>query len=284
VIRFIHLSLALTLPLFMFACGTTDDTADTTDSEADADADADADSDTDTDSDSDTDVGFTIEGTTLDLMLSAPLGKGICVGAMNADAAVTGGDVVEMASALTDASGAYSIPGITEKPTFGILLSVHDCKTPGTTVLTSATPVQPASYADLNSGDVLSGTMAFVIDATYRDGIDASLAAMGFTDGITELGGLAGMVLDSSMTPLEGATVTGAKMVFYQDGNPKDGLFTTGGVPNTATIAAGGAFWLIPAAGISTYSAEYKGLSFPEAMAGSSEGSVMILPLIGVPE
>ena len=278
--------LALTLPLALTACPPADDTSapegDTdTDTDTDSDTDADTDTDTDTDTDADTDLGFTIEGTTYDMAVGAPLGEGICVAAMNPDGAVTGGDVEEMSATTTDAAGTFSLTGIMEKPVFGILISVFDCETSGTTVMTSATPVDTADYTDLESGDVLTDKMAFVINATYRDGIDASLQAVGYPSDITTDGALAGMVMDATLTPIDGATVTGADTVYYQDGDAADGLFSTGQALNTSTVAAGGSFFVIPAAGISTYSAESGDLVFPEAMAGSSEGSVMIIPLVG---
>ena len=268
------------LPLIPFLvaidCGGTEkDTGDFP--EADTDTDADADTDTDTDAD----LGFTIEGTTLDMMMQAPLGEGICVAALNPDGAVTGGKVETMVETTTDATGAFVLPGIVDKPVFGILMSVYDCKLSGSTVMTSATPVDTADYTGLNDGDVLTGKTAFVVNAMYRDGIDLSLQAVGYASDITTDGALAGMVLDSSFTPLDGATITGADTVYYQDADDSDGLFSTGAALNTSTSALAGAFWIIPAAGISTYSADYAGLTFPEAMAGSSPGSIMIVPLVG---
>lgn len=280
--RFITLSLALALPLALSACkdDDTDDTNVEGDTDSDSDADTDTDTDADADTDADTDVGYTIEGSTYDIMAGMPVAEGLCVTAFNPDAVVTGGELVEMSTTTTDAAGAYSLPGIYDKPVFGILLSVFDCEVSGTTVMTSATPVNPADYNGLASGDVLSGTMAFVINADYRDGIDMSLAAMGYPSDITTDGALAGMVMDATHAPIEGAVVTGSNGIYYQDANPSDGLFTTAGAPNMATAAAAGAFWIAPGAGISTYSATYEDLVFPEAMAGSSAGSVMILPLI----
>ena len=109
-----------------------------------------------------------------------------------------------------------------------------------------------------------------------------SLAGAGYVGTIWDDGGLMGGVWDSAITPIEGATVTGASgTVYYQDGVAADGLFTTKGVGlNTSTSAAAGALFLIPKAPISGYSADADGYTFPTNTLGSSAGSIVFAPII----
>ncbi|MCB9777652.1 MAG: hypothetical protein H6742_03735 [Alphaproteobacteria bacterium] len=281
------------------ACGDKDgdtggtDTTDATDTDTDTDADTDADTDTDgtdtdtdgTDTDTDTDdtataLSYTLSGTAIDGATQTPAAEGLCVAALNPDAAVTGGETVTMASGTVGAAGSFSIEGVDDTPSFGILISVFDCDD-ADSVLTTATPVLPPVYAGVETGDTISGLTAFSISAAYADGIDASLAAVGFADGsIWDIGGMMGGVWDNTYSPINGATVTGASTVFYQDGDAADGLFSTGGGLNTSTVATGGSIFLIPAAPIGGYSATASGYTFPTNTLGSSAGSIVFAPII----
>ncbi|MCK6505402.1 hypothetical protein L6R53_18720 [Myxococcota bacterium] len=228
-----------------------------------------------------TELSFTLAGTAIDLATSTPAAEGLCIRAINPDPAVTGGEPVTMAESTIGAGGAFSIAGVNDTPAFGILVSVFDCKGAGA-VLATATPVLPPLYADVMTGDTISGLTAFSISGAYADGIDASLAAAGYVGSIWKVGGLMGGVWDSSYMPIEGATVTGASgTVYYQDAVSADGLFTNAKTGlNTSTIASGGALFLIPEAPIGGYSATAVGYTFPTNTLGSSPGSVIFAPVI----
>jgi hypothetical protein len=217
----------------------------------------------------------------LDLATSTPAAEGLCIAAFDPDPAVLGGDSEEIVASTIGAGGAYSIPGIDRKPAFGLIISVYDCVETDDTVFTSATPILPTDYADLPAGGELAGQTSFVINAAFRDGMQASMVAAGYGGDINKEGLMMGMVLDASLMPVDGATITGsATTVYYQDGDAKDGLYTTGASLNTETQAAGGALYAIPAAAISTYSADAAGLTFPTNTAGSSEGTALIVPMV----
>lgn len=225
-------------------------------------------------------IDFTLSGTAIDLATSTPAAEGLCVRAVNPDPAVTGGDPITMAEGTVGAGGAFSMSGVDAKPAFGILVSVLDCDT-DVTVLTTATPVLPPLYADVEAGGEVSGLTAFSINAMYADGMDASLAAAGYGNSIWKAGGLMGGVWDSTYAPIGGATVTGASgTVYYQDGDARDGLFTTKGALNTSTIAPAGALFLIPEAPIGSYSASASGYTFPSNTLGSTPGSIIFAPVI----
>jgi hypothetical protein len=202
---------------------------------------------------------------------------------VNPDPAVTGGAPIVMADSTIDASGDFSIAGVDAVPQFGILLSISDCLVTGTgaAVLTTATPVTPDKYAGVATGDTISGMTAFSISQAYANGIDASLAAAGYTGSIWVDGGLMGAVWDMSLAPIGDATVTGTTdTVYYQDGDASDGLFTTGASLNTATQPSGGAIFLLPKAAIAPYSATAAGYTFGSNLLGSNPGSIVFAPLI----
>ena len=265
-----------------FGCnGDKNDDSGLTETDADTDADSDADSDADTDADTDADIiSFTLEGSTFDVLTQGAAAEGLCISAINPDPAVSGGDPITMATATLDASGNFSIAGVDAKPSFGILMSITDCAEEGT-VIATATPVPAPSYADLVEGDTLSGLTAFSINVTYAGYIDGSLAAAGYSGtGIEADGALAGFIVDNTLTPIDGATVTGAASVYYQDADSTDGLFTTGTDVNAATVAMGGSMFFVPQAGVGAYSASASGYSFPTYTLGSSPGSVVFAPLV----
>lgn len=283
--RFMLVASLATLGLTLACKDKDDDTGGTTDGGAADGGTADggtADGGTaDGGSDGGSDVNFTLSGNGVDLASGTPAMEGLCVRAINPDPAVTGGEPITMSESTIGAAGAFTLTGVDTKPAFGILVSIYDCESKGT-VLATATPVMPPLYADIAVGGEVSGLTAFSINAMYADGIDASLAGVGFTGGsIWDIGGLMGGVWDSSFMPLEGAVVTGASTVYYQDGNPGDsGLFATTGALNTSTVAAGSSLFLVPAAGIGGYSATLSGYTFPTNTLGSSPGSIIFAPII----
>lgn len=254
--------------------GVTDDTAPTTNND-----DTGGTTTTDDTGGTTTALSYTLEGQALDLATHDVAAAGLCVVAFNADAAVTGGDPVEMARATVAAGGVFSISGVDAKPAFGILLSVRDCNDEGTVVPT-ATPVLPSAYSSVVTGDTISGLAAFSVSAAFGAGIDGSLAAVGYPGTIATDGALMGGVWDNTYTPIDGATVTGATTVFYQDTDSADGLYSTGTSLNAATSAAAGSLFLIPAAAVSTYSATAEGYTFGGNTLGSSPGSIVFAPII----
>lgn len=136
-------------------------------------------------------------------------------------------------------------------------------------------------YAGVDTGDELAGLRAYSVSATYADALDVGLVAVGYGGGsLWNVGGLMGSVVDASLAPLDGGTVTEANPNYYPDLDASDGLLATTGVTNPSTTAAAGALYLIPAAPIAAYDAFAPGYTFDTATVGSQSGSIAFFPFI----
>lgn len=249
--------------------------------ETDADTDADSDADSDTDPDSVTDPnGFTLMGGTLDIASGESAAKGLCIVALDPDPAITGGSPVELGDSTVKSNGNFIISGLEDTPGMGIMLQIEDCGG-STTVIPTATFIDPSVYEGASVGDIFSGLTACSIDDSYAESVDNSLDDAGYSGSIWEDGALAGFVLDKSQAPIDGAKISSSSAsVYYQDANSSDGLFTSGGSLNTKTSAAAGAIFFIPEAPIFSYSASASGYSFDSALAGSFPETVTVVPFI----
>ncbi len=220
----------------------------------------DADSDTDTDTDTDSpESGWTVSGVSVDFMTQAAAAKGLTVALADPEPAVSGGELDILGTTSTAADGTFSIGGIEGNPSLGAFLLVS-----GGGNMSTATAVASTLYSGFGDGDELADQDALVISGTMASGIDASLASLGVSKSINETGVLFIAVLDAAGNPVGGAEVSDGgwgQSIFYLDADSGDGLFTTGGRPNTATSAAAGGFAVIPGASIATYEADAAGKS-----------------------
>ena len=258
--------------------------ADTdTDTDADTDTDTDADADADTDTDTDTDVeGFTVEGTGMDVATFSPAAEGLCMHAIDPTNALIGaGDPDVFGSAVLDSSAAFSIAGIVYTDS-RLMLLAQDCADEGT-VMPTATGIDPDSYAGIEDGGVISDRVAASVSVAMADGVDESLAAVGWAGGsVHEVGMVVGFVQDASRAPIEGATVscTLCTVVYYMDADASDGLFSTAGEVNTTTSAAAGGIFVVPDAPLTQYSADDGSSTFPSHLFGGFDGATTVISLI----
>lgn len=256
------------LMLGLFACTKADDT-DTNDTDTSVDTD-----DTDTAAE-----GFSVSGTAIDLATQSSAASGLCVDVVDPTAAMGGGELEVLASSTVGADGAYSVAGVQTTSSIGLFVMLHDCGTEGT-VVPSATGIAAADYQSLADGGAITGKTAYSVSTTMAAGVNASMAALGYTGKIEEEGAMFGFVRDSDeTTPIGGATVTATgATVFYADSMTSaadGGLFASTSGVNTSTDASAGAMVVIPKAPIATYSVSDGGAhTFGSLLAGSQTGLI----------
>ena len=237
------------------------------------------DDDTVGDDDDDTAAGgFNITGIVIDVATAAPTTyPDLCVDLLDPSPALTGGDPLLLQTATVGAGGTISFTSIVTDSVVGLLMSAKDCTTPGTTVYTTATGIFYESFQYLGAGDTLADQVSFSIDNTLLGGLEASATAAGYTGDLSTDGFMFGFVFDSARAPLDGMTVacSSCAPAWYLDADSADGLFTTAAALNTATSAAAGAAWLIPAGPIGQYTATDPGgvYTFGTQLNGSNPGS-----------
>ncbi len=243
------------------------------DSDADGDTDADSDSDSDTDADADTDTGPTtgwaISGVAMDFATSASAASGLSVSISDPTPALSGGELDILVSGKTTKGGVYELTGISAKPAIGAFLMVS-----GSGVIASVTLIPVDDYGALGDGGALAGQTAWVVSTTLASAIEQSAAVLGYSGSIEDDGMLLVSVVDRSGNPLSGATVSCGSCgagIYYLDADSADGLFTTGRGVNASTVAAAGAYAVIPAGPIATWEAE-KGSDGGSMLAGSLPG------------
>ncbi|HNC95431.1 MAG TPA: hypothetical protein PKW90_04860, partial [Myxococcota bacterium] len=155
------------------------------------------------------------------------------------------------------------------------LIIVDDCQANPPTLFPTGTPVPPPLLENIKPGDVLADVQAAAIPVETFDGLQTALSAAGSTTAIPTDGMMIGFVWDKDHKGIEGATLTGGSTVYYGDTDAADGLFTTGGSPNTKTSSTG--LWVIPGAPIGTYGAQAAGRTFPNWTAGAIPRGAMVL-------
>jgi hypothetical protein len=221
--------------------------------------------------------GFDIQGTALNAATQQPATEGLCVELLDPTPAIKGLAPEILLTTKVGAGGAFTFTDVVTDSVLGLLMSVKDCATPGSTVYTSATGIQPEQYQGLGDGDVLADQRAFSIDNAFLAGLEASATAAGYAGDLGDDGFLMGFVLAAD-TPVSGATVgclDTCNPTWYLDTDPLDGLFTNAVTGlNAATDAKAGAMWIIAAAPIGQYTAEDGGAhTFATQLNGSSPGS-----------
>ena len=82
-------------------------------------------------------AGFHISGTATDLLTGMPAGEGLCIHASDPTAAITGGEIEILASAVIGEGGAYVVENVTTTSMLGILMLVEDCDQAGSEMTTA---------------------------------------------------------------------------------------------------------------------------------------------------
>ena len=140
-----------------------------------------------------------MSGTAIDLGTLTPAAEGLCILAADPTPALGGGDLDVLAGGQIGADGQFTIEGVTTTSTVGLFMVIQDCDgAPEVTVMPTATGVSPASYAELGDGDALDGLTMLSIDNSLTEGVDASLAGVGYAGSIVTDGMMAGFVQDSA--------------------------------------------------------------------------------------
>jgi hypothetical protein len=275
------------MSVVLFGCPTTDATTKTGDTGTTPTT------DTDTDTTPTTATGgFDINGVVLNISdPSTTAAAGSCVALVDPSPALQGkpAEVIAGPTKIGE-GGTFSFAKVFPPSTLGLLLTVDDCNEEpvdcaegtGDALFTAATGIQGASFIGLGAGDVLDAA-AFAIDCTTLGAWEASASGL-YKGDLSDDGFMVGFVWDTTNTPIEGATVScgSCTTVFYQDPDFSDGLFTSAEVLNGSTIAAGGSLFLIPAAAISSYSADDGGThTFTDQLLGSNPASAVATVFFG---
>jgi hypothetical protein len=253
-----------------------------TDTDSDTDADADADSDTDTDTDTDTDadadtLGFDITGVGIDLYAGLPVAEGLCLAVLDPSPILYGQPAEMLAAAQIGADGLFEVVDVSTTSQLGILMSLGDCDGSHTNVFPTNTGILPAYYEGMGEGDVVANQMALSVSMAFLGVLQQSIAAAGYDGDLEEDGFVLGFVFDIDGEPDDGVEI-GCRdcTVYYADSSPMDGLFTSSGSLNTATSALGGGMWLIPAAGLESFTATSDHAEYREQVLGSEPGSATL--------
>jgi hypothetical protein len=169
-------------------------------------------------------------------------------------------------------SGGFSLGGIVTLSVAGLQWTLRDCGGEGAWY-PSTTTVGSDAYADLGPGDVLAAPPSLVLYQPYAETLAADALTAGYDGALLQDGFLFGQTLDAGATALSGVSVTcpGCPLVLYEDDDPSDGRFTTGGVVNTATGSTG--VFVVPAAPEGAYTAD--GFATVEAAATPGEAAVL---------
>ena len=261
------------LSLALLACTGPDDTAGTEDT-----------SDTQDTEDTGVErVGWTLSGVGLDYMTQTTTPTaGKCVTIVNPELALVTGDSTDLevlGQTVIDDEGAWTVDGIITDTQVGMFLMATDCADEGTSIPTG-TGIAYADYQDVEDGTEIAGLRAVFISTTMASAaINPSFIGIGRADtDIAVEGMMMGFVEDSAGVPVAGATVAGEDEAFvaYLDPDPNGGLFANDGVPNTATLAEGGGWFMSPGAPITTYTATHDTLTFEPKLFGTLPGLVTV--------
>ena len=180
-----------------------------------------------------------------------------------------------MSSTTVGAGGAWTATDVPYVG-LGLLALVRDCGDEGNT-FPSATGIPSDAYSDLEPGSTLEGAAALVITGDVGAGLQASLEAAGYTGDIATGGIVTGFILDAEGNGISGATMgCGSCSPYYGDGDPSDGLFSTGGSANTSSDAAASGLFVVPDATLTTYGAEAEGYTFGSSPLAALPGSAVI--------
>ena len=225
-----------------------------------------------------TTAGFTLEGSTSMLdSLTTPAPEGLCIDISDPTALLSGSDSPTVLSQTTvDGAGAWTAAGI-PAVSAGLLAQARDCGFEGAT-FPSANHIPPARYAEASDGDTVDGITLLVITEEFASTIQSHLAVSGFSGDISSDGMIIGFILDSAGVPIDGATLPCSTCtVYYADGDPTDGLFTSKSDINTSTSVGGGGLFVAPAAPITSYRPEASGYTFESAiLAPLPEAAIII--------
>ena len=207
--------------------------------------------------DIDRSVGFTAEGTTLDLSSNLPVTAGMCISAVDPTGALTGGEPEVLASSQVCDDGTYVIGNIPEPPSIGMFLVIDDCEGQPDTMMRTATGIKADVVADLGDGDTLEGVVALGVSLDWAAVEQTDLERVGWSGDLASSGYMAGIVEDSGSVAVAGATVgcnDCVPAIYYQDGDGADGIYGAASTPNTETTVEGDGLFIIPGAPIFTYS------------------------------
>lgn len=233
----------------------------------------------DTDVDSDTAAPaarlVNVTGTTTNLLTGAAAPEGLCATAVEPTLALDGGELTVLGQAVVDADGKYDIKDVDlDQAPLAIFVVIDDCPdSTEDTVFPTGTGLASDSYADNVAGDTLNRD-PFWFDNETAAGMNQSFALAG-SEKTTADGVVIMFVLDEQGAPLPGATVSCAGEgcdtleAYYLDGDPTDGLFTTEGSVNAATVAGIAA---LPGGPVGNYTATAEGKTFSSSLFGSIPG------------
>lgn len=229
-----------------------------------------------------TEARYTINGVAITFGPDqTPAAEGLCVEAVDPSAVLDGGEAELLSASTVGASGAYTLTDVPARALPTVVV-VRDCDGAASTVYPTGSPVLPFGFEELTDGQVLDDVRSASISNTTLAAFEAGLATAGYGGDLPADGFALGAIWTPEEAPIVGAQLScGGCEVYYADGDPSDGPFTTGGVKNTAT--SGPAIWLVPAAPPVEYSVTAEGYTFPSVTFASPPGGAFFAIATGQP-
>jgi len=226
-------------------------------------------------------IGFEVRGTIENIEDGATTADNLCIDLIDPTSKVfEGGDLLILDSTQVTAEGTFVFTGVTTSSSVGLLMLADDCDG-GDQYMGLATGIPSDTVNALDYGDVLEGQVLYFVEQEVINGYNTDLALAGYTGaGIQVDGSIMGWVIDGieleTAGPVDCAQVvpySDETECYYADGDTSDGLFTTGGAPNTETDLSGGGFYVCTPAPIGTYTAsDCNGSEYYEILGGSVDG------------
>ena len=225
-------------------------------------------------------AGINVRGTAVDLETAAPISlpsttaTALCVAAIDPAPAVVGQEPTYLVTSTLCEDGTFVLAGLESIPSIGLMIGVYDCADEGT-VMRTVTGVATEDFDGMAAGDTLEGVTAWSVSSTYLATLQADLEPT--TPDLATEGFLSGFVVDAAGVALDGAVVgcnsCDLTPTYYLDADASDGLWGSGATFNDTTVAGAGAYFLIPDAGITTYTCEDGGAhSWDGTLFGSLAG------------
>jgi hypothetical protein len=214
--------------------------------------------------------------------------EGKCIHVTDPSPILYGAPPSILASSTIAAGGAFQVKNVTTDSELGLFTTVGDCdESSGAT--RTANGIGVDAYVSLEDGEMLGERLVLVIDEATAAEFDESLQSVGYTgEALATTGAILGFVVDSNGGFLDGATIEcentfggDCPAVYYLDGDSTDGLFGSGSTPNTATLGAADALFLIPDSILAYYVAAHADYTFSRELFGNPDRTIAILTFVG---
>jgi hypothetical protein len=157
-----------------------------------------------------------------------------------------GGSPLVLATVNSTEEGTFTLTGVVV-PEQTILMRARNCEEVGP-VFPTVSGIPSSRFADMVTGDTLSGEVVRYLDSGGKDAMEASLLKLGAEFDLDTTGMVIGIVRSTEGEILGGATVDCGDgcTAYYGDASPEDGQFGTDDVPGDVTSVDGGGYFIAP--------------------------------------